>query len=235
MDEICRSYSGDDAVVQGNPVGSMLALLRELAPDISADELRQQLLPGIGEAIEALERKLPQTHAEMRAAITDLKILSFSEIFDNILMWAHYAQNHSGAVFRFTCVEELDSAWGAATPVNYQSAMPRLLDERQMIRLLSGQAPMDTKHIFGSAVLTKATDWAYEREWRVIGGWNPRVEYEDIDFHEKEFTAIYLGCRIRPEDRDELIAVVREAYPHSLIFAGKKSDRSFGLEFSQVA
>jgi hypothetical protein len=171
----------------------------------------------------------------MRDAIADLKILSFSEIFDNVLMWAHYAQNHSGAVLRFTCVEELDSTWGAATPVSYRRAMPRLLDERQMIQILSGQAPMDIKHIFSNAVLTKASDWAYEREWRVIGGWNRSTAYEDIAFHDAELTAIYLGCRISAEDREELVAIIRQAYPRAEIFAGKKSDRSFAVEFSEVA
>ncbi len=170
----------------------------------------------------------------MRTAIADLRVLSFSEVHDNILMWAHYAQNHTGAVLRFTCVEELDSAWGAAQPVKYQKAMPRLLDEMQTIKLMSGQAPLNRENIFENVVFTKAIDWAYEREWRLIGGWNPGTEHEDIEFHPREFTALYLGCRTRAEDCDELIAIIRDSYPHASIFAGKKSDRNFGLEFSQI-
>jgi len=112
--------------------------------------------------------------------------------------------------------------------------MPRLLNETQTISLMSGQAPLDTTSVFENVVFTKAIDWSYEKEWRLIGGWNPNTDYEDIGFHPKEFTALYLGCRIRTEDRDELIAVVRESYPHASIFAGRKTDRDFGLEFSPI-
>ncbi len=92
MEEIWLGYSGAKPIVQGNLVGFALALLREMAPNLTRAELERELLAGIVEGIEKAEARLPQMHAEMRAAIADLRVLSFSEIFDNILMWAHYAQ-----------------------------------------------------------------------------------------------------------------------------------------------
>jgi hypothetical protein len=49
-------------------------------------------------------------------------------------MWAHYAENHSGAVIEFSYIEKYDSAWGAAKPVRYLENMPRLADEDARVR-----------------------------------------------------------------------------------------------------
>ena len=81
----------------------------------------------------------------------------------------------------------------------------------------------------------KADVWAYEKEWRVLGGWEDEKTTEDIPFRLKELTAVYLGCRMSDVDREQIKAVVREKYPHAVIHVATKSARRFALEFARVA
>jgi len=234
MNELWERYSGKKPIVMGNPLAVALRLLMHHAPGIPRAELERDLLPGLAEALDRGESTLPEVHAQAREVLAAIKLLCFSEVFDNILMWAHYSEAHAGAVLRFSCIEALDSAWGAAHPIRYQARMPRLLDEKQSTELLIGQVDINELDLFASSVLTKAADWAYEKEWRIIGGFNPKVPYEDIPFHPTELTGLYLGCRIKPEDRDELLALVRADYPHASVYIGHKSDRTFSLEFAEL-
>jgi hypothetical protein len=63
------------------------------------------------------ERNLPKNHKEMRAALSHLKLLCFSEINDNILMWAALCKKPHRRLIEFAAIEDIDSAWGAAKPV----------------------------------------------------------------------------------------------------------------------
>jgi len=138
------------------------------------------------EGMKTAERNLPQTHAEMRAVIGELSCSASPEVHDNILMWAHYGENHTGAILEFSCIEKFDSAWGATKPVIYRENMPVLADEHKLVKLLSGEGTSATPELFDEAVFVKAKDWQYEREWRLVGGWEKEQATEYIPFQPEE-------------------------------------------------
>ena len=76
--------------------------------------------------------------------------LSLSVTASNILMWSHYAQNHTGYVLGFYA--EHDYFGGSVDPVNY-----------------SGERPLhnhfEHKHS-GELFYAKSLDWSYEQEYR---------------------------------------------------------------------
>jgi hypothetical protein len=157
-------------------------------------------------APRVLERGLPKLHDELRAVLFHRKLLCLSELPDNILMWAHYAQNHMGAVIELSYIEEGDyaSTWGAARPVRYMADMPRLANVEALVRSLLGRDRIATPQQFQDCVYVKADSSAYEKEWRILGGWEIVQDVEYIPFRLKELTAIYLGCRMSYADRDEI-------------------------------
>jgi hypothetical protein len=61
-----------------------------------------------------------------RLVWTALKFFCLSETSASILMWSHYAYNHTGVVIPLSCIEELDSAWHAARKVRFTGDMPSL-------------------------------------------------------------------------------------------------------------
>jgi len=121
----------------------------------------------IDAALAAGDAHLPIMQAEVRHHLRDVKLICFSQTYENLLMWSHYAGQHTGAVLRLTCIPERDNVWGAAQPVRYQRAMPRLLDEAGLIRFFSGEVGLEPDHVLDLIVLTKSADWEYKREWRI--------------------------------------------------------------------
>ncbi len=43
-----------------------------------------------------------------REALSDISIFCITEEYDNLLMWAHYAENHKGGVIKLLPVKEID-------------------------------------------------------------------------------------------------------------------------------
>jgi hypothetical protein len=234
LNNIVDLYMDRRHVISGNLLGEGVKLLRSAAPGLKEADLREKFRKGMCEGLEKAERNMPKMRAEIRAVLEKLKLLCFSEVHDNILMWAHYAENHTGVVLEFTCIEKFDSAWGAAKPVRYRENMPAILDEDRLVRLLSGEGTIATPELFEEAVFVKAKGWRYEREWRLVGGWEMEQEIEYIPFKPEEMTAVYLGCRISGTDRAEIKRIAMEKYPHAEVYDGSKSATRFAVVFSKA-
>jgi hypothetical protein len=231
MQALVDGYFGRVPINPKNDLGQLLQVMHDRAPGFSEAELREQLYPGFYEGMERAERLISRTHEEFRAVVSDLKLLCLAEAQDNILMWSHYGKNHTGVVLELKCIERLDSAWGTAVPVRYEANMPLLIDEDQLVAIMSGTGKLAEDQLFESSVFVKAADWAYEREWRLIGRHDKTKISEEFAFHTEEVSAIYLGCRIDPTDRKEITAIAADKYSHAMIHVGRKSERRFAVEF----
>ena len=107
-----------------------------------------------------------------------------SQIKDNILMWSHYANQHKGFCIGF--VRKNDNLLGDITntqPVEYDCNYPEVdpLDENG-----NYDHTMFTKMLF-----TKAKDWEYEKEWRLVYDEGDREEPLPADI-----SSIIFGLRM---------------------------------------
>jgi hypothetical protein len=154
-------------------------------------------------------------------------------------MWAHYADNHQGAVIGFRDVPAKNTALcGEVRAVTYQADLPALLDTAdEWAAHMTGEAPMDMNAAFLRMAFTKSDHWRYEKEWRwwdrAKPGTSELAEPTRVDA--EDFAAVYLGCRIRPEDRDFIVQLVREQLPHVVVYQARQSDLRFELDFAPVA
>lgn len=228
-------FNGRVQAQPGNEFHENIKILRAVVPDLKEADLRNEQRPAIHESLKRAERGLPKIHEELRAILADKKIICFSELPDNILMWAHYCENHTGAVVEFSYIEKYASVWGAAKPVRYMAHIPLLADEEAMFRSLTGQESIASPERFYDAVYVKAQDWAYEKEWRTLGGWDKSRQTENIAFKREEVTAVYLGCRMDDANRKEIKKIVKKRYPHAVVYIGRKSARQFALEFAKAS
>lgn len=85
-----------------------------------------------------------------------LGIYCASEVCDDILMWSHYAENHSGVCVGFR-TSRINTHF--FFPVQYSNTVP-VLDVRTYIGTDSNPIVY--------AGLTKAKHWSYEKEWRSV-------------------------------------------------------------------
>jgi hypothetical protein len=133
---------------RGAPRGVRTAELRR-----SVKGLRSRI---IGNGPEDVQRFARNTLDAIRE---DMGVLSLSADPVNVLMWSHYASNHTGVVLSFR--DDRKDIISEAMRVIYNKERPvvDLLDVRE--------------RTMEKTLLRKADYWSYEKEWRVIKGGKP--------------------------------------------------------------
>lgn len=115
----------------------------------------------------------------------------------NLLMWAHYADSHRGI-----CIQ-------------YKIDASNLLDTKdEIIRLLdinyNKSFPINGNVSFKDSLIVKSKDWEYEKETRLIMySRNEKNYYCQLENYKIE--AIYMGCLISSEKRNELITLLNDS------------------------
>lgn len=127
---------------------------------------------------------------------TGVGIASLSDTKRNELMWTHYAQSYSGL-----CIEYYASRLLAGLPGNVSLA--RMGYDDIPPRISSNDARDDNaaaRKIFSQ----KKFNWAYEREWRVLGpvGKAP-IDPGDV------IRSIFLGSRIADTNKKTILRALR--------------------------
>lgn len=88
-------------------------------------------------------------------------ISCFSEKCDSILMWSHYAKNHTGFCVEYELLEFVNKIKFTPIPIIY--------DEQKMCmnRLDMNNLGPDSLRVLVYAITRKALEWKYECEWRI--------------------------------------------------------------------
>jgi Protein of unknown function (DUF2971) len=127
---------------------------------MATDDSREATAQGLQIFLRSMrDGAAPIREAIYRAFNENVGILSLSEMPDNELMWAHYADSHTGIVL---CFDEQHGFFNRRRSEN---------DEFYFVRrvVYSDRPAVSMATLDGDALLvTKGTKWAYEREWRMI-------------------------------------------------------------------
>lgn len=143
---------------------------------------------------------------------------SFSEDVNSILMWSHYAENHKGFAMEYDPRPYLfpNPETLCLFPIIYSNK--RYDATQYSYHLISQflQVPsinIDLLRQF-RLMLYKSTDWAYEREWRLIGGNTnfPQGYTSRSEPHHIPAKAIYYGCRIPRDKQEQLHAIAQQKH-----------------------
>jgi len=116
------------------------------------------------------------------------QICCFSSTIDSILMWSHYANEHKGFCIEYD-TKMLLKRLLPLYPVKYSNKMP------------IWETGNDN---FKRGVYTKASEWEYENEWRVI---MPVDDNQLLNI--KDPTSIYIGCNASETLRNDLIEICK--------------------------
>src|SRR5262245_33139497 len=133
-----------------------------------------------------------------------LGIVCFSETYESMLMWAHYADNFRGVCFGYSSTELEKALPGGSRLVRlaYLDKPPRL-STKDLDQL--GTA---TRRILSQ----KQYNWAYEREWRVLAPGTGPISYAPA----QPLRNIYLGSRIPDAQKELLLDAVRHLHDISI-------------------
>ena len=210
---------------------------------------RQQIKPFNEETVRICAEYLEELNNWWYRLSKASRILCLAENHLNLLMWAHYAKDHTGVVIKFKCLPELDTPFIAARKVNYSCKPPVIAELSDYVQDLTGQSPdlIDYRAGFFKLFLTKSTHWCYEQEWRVFippfNMENPSIKTDDkgqeilfdlISFHPQEIHSIYFGCKISKPDRDDIMECLQDDMRHVKKYDCIRSDREYKLNFEEV-
>lgn len=147
-----------------------------------------------------------------RGKSQNLVLLSLAERPDNLLMWAHYAQQHEGFVFGFD-IEHPSLA-------NRKDGVRRYVSNVTYAR----ERPARTALIDLSVeqfLATKNNDWTYEQEWRLFDGVvNADATSADgrvllFNVSPAAVRQVIIGCRAATSTEDAVREVLNQAdYEH---------------------
>jgi hypothetical protein len=116
-----------------------------------------------------LGKQLLQTGAPYLNARGESKkwgVICFTERYDNMAMWANYADQGKGVALEYD-LRDLDVPDGALQKVLYQDASGGVSLENVLDPANAGQ--------FSKVLSCKRREWAYEEEWRLLADQVGRV------------------------------------------------------------
>ncbi|MFC6807110.1 DUF2971 domain-containing protein [Methylophaga thalassica] len=138
-----------------------------------------ELRPSSENILDKLSNVSVKTVNEYKASYDDYGVISFTETYNNLLMWAHYANDHKGIVIEFDLsklhfnsyqsyplfeVDKNDEIFAAKNPII------KTLNEGSLQKVrYSNRRPSEygcdsiLEHF-----LVKSDDWSYEKEHRAI-------------------------------------------------------------------
>lgn len=160
----------------------------------------------------------------------NVKIICFSEVYDSLLMWSHYANNHQGFLLAYD-IDELKKAKRYSTdgmPIDNKIRLEQVkyvskqIDLSEEIEDYVRYNMMDTmgdveerdvnvpQYKLREAITEKAEDWKYEKEWRLI----PRI----IDLQKESPLAyivcspkaIILGTHCNKENSERIVSIAKK-------------------------
>ena len=189
---IIHRIQNSDGTVRPNYMLDASFDLQELAPEIDIAPFVNWIV-GIPQKLEDpdIKEQIEKLFALGYNAKNETGVCSLSESKDDSYMWKNYADNYSGYCIEYDVSDYVFNS--AIFPVVYQDDRNTNILEQivynfigQMIFGFSdGQIDVD-KSQFLRLFLTKNTKWAYQKEWRIIGGAKENLPSPKIK-------AVYLG------------------------------------------
>ena len=158
-------------------------------------------------------------------------ICSLSGVKDNLLLWAHYARNHTGICIGFhTNILENYADQLAKTGELLDLNPVKYLKDSQKIDFFTAMLNQDIKDIT-TLLYTKSIDWSYEEEFRLVY-WEQTNFSLTIDL--KAVSEVILGCCISPVYRKLILTICSSLENKPAVFQAKRNNEFFKLEFEQI-
>lgn len=172
-------------------------------------------------------------HAFLEKIVKYSRIISFCSRSNSPLLWSHYANSYQGA-----CVHFFANAFNfrrdLISSVRYSSHRPTVplslalaLSVRSASRTYnhrSGGEEEVNKYYF----FTKASDWSYEEEIRIVYNVNNMSSYK---FNPEGLASIIVGPQMSEKDEDRLRNLVNKSpLAHIPIKKARLSQNSFSVE-----
>lgn len=240
---------GDDTDTLFRDIKATWHMARKRSKKMSKYLLKQLSRPLVDAEIKWSTQYIEDMNSWWKKHVIASRVLCVAEKQDNLLMWAHYAHEHTGAVIEFECLPELDTPLCAASKVAYVKKPPVIAKLDEYVKEMTGQSSRtrDHKSLYYDLFLSKSEIWSYEQEWRVFippsDIENPTVQkdadgneilFELVPLYPQEIHAIYLGYRMASENRQRIEKCLTGDFSHVKKYKCLRSDKDYRLDFEEM-
>jgi len=164
-------------------------------------------------------------------------IFCLTPLYNNLLMWSHYANSHKGFCIGFNTIllqqalSNYNKNGGEPAifyKVQYPQAYPILIPwvgtNRENIELLF------------ITLTTKSREWEYESEWRFIMMGKPgsKVAGTSLNLDDGIIAKVILGCRMDDYNKNEVITFLKQYDKKPKLLVANMAKESFSLEFEEL-
>ena len=218
-----------------NEFGAVLMQSRRNKNKPTPKEFRVFMAGAAKEMAENYTRGKDKARDYFQTLRDNYAVLCLSKKHDDLLMWAHYAEKHSGCVLSFRCLPEKNRALCAAQKVNYQSEYPLRSSLPDYIKHVTGQTCLDDEKVYLAFALTKSDHWKYEEEWRCISLLaDHKTGYDFEPIIPEELEAVYLGCMIEDSTKEQVMECLQSQFPDTHVYQARTDSHSYKLVFDKI-
>ena len=160
-------------------------------------------------------------------------ICSLTATHNNLLMWAHYANFHTGFVVGLDNKEilkmqeklaKIDDVLLNLYSIEYKTNQP-------MIKFYKSMLSKSWEDDIIKLLISKSIHWRYEKEFRLIY-WN-KVNF-NLEIEPNLIKELYLGCKIDEDDKKRIMKIALGYPTYISIYQAKKETRRFELLFEKI-
>lgn len=172
-----------------------------------------------------------------KQVLPSMRVFCVSEERDNLLMWAHYAKDHTGIVVELMSLPEIDNPLSVARKIKYQDSPPSFFTEDEWLSDILLQKRLDHSGLNRRYAGTKSIHWAYEKEWRA---WYPSETattdelWVDTPIKPGEVKAIYLGCNANQDFCEKLSSLVNLKFVGVEMFMAEKVEGAYEIRYNKI-
>ena len=150
----------------------------------------------------------------------DKGVLSLASRNNCPLMWSHYAGQHTGLCVGYEMPTHLDSQPPAPQKVTYGGS--RRVPASCIAEMLRGD-DVARDFVDGRVLLTKAQDWRYEKEWRLLGA-------RGLAYSTMELTEVIFGMRCPEPIKFSVAKTLEQRQPKVRFYAIREVPGTFKLK-----
>jgi hypothetical protein len=201
-------------------------LVREKAPHDMPRHVRKEIARQ-GSNSEAYHRAADRFVDRINRTVG---VLCLSAQRDNIVMWSHYAERHKGICLEFRRAGDLSYALA----VNYSDEYPviNFFQIETKFRVGGDDAARAAQKEFVDLIyLTKAKEWKYEDEWRLVDPLRGRGLH---DLAPGLLSGVIFGCRSTEEDRRKVRGWLQKASASVNLYQARENGSAFRLDISAL-
>ena len=164
----------------------------------------------------------------IKAIGKQMGVLCLSSNPKNVMMWAHYADNHEGLVFRFNTdyMYAQPSKEMRCFPVDYNGTFPTLAEYLSAIHALKEGDAIALNRLF---FCRKSNDWIGENEWRCFSG----TPNSQVPFDPPMLDGVIFGWKMKESIKSVLKSYLSSFESLLKIYNSKPSNDKFKMEIQE--